>query len=134
MESKTKLQIVIVEDNLMYQQMIAQQVQSVGDQVHFFTKGETCVEQLKDISPDLLVLDYNLEGEMNGLDILKHVRSSHPNTFAVVYSTEEGINTQENFDRFGHFVYIEKKENSINYLQKLFSCIKYSFMTPAMNF
>ena len=130
MESRSKLQIVIVEDNLMYQQMIAKQVQSIGDEVYFFTKGETCVEQLANINPDLLVLDYNLEGDMNGLDILKHVRSSHPNTFAVVYSTEENLNTQENFDNFGHFVYIEKKENSISYLQKLFSCIKYSFMTP----
>jgi CheY-like chemotaxis protein len=129
---RTKLQIVIVEDNLMYQQMIAKQVQSIGDEVHFFTKGETCVEQLKDMHPDLLVLDYNLDGEMNGLDILKHVRNSHPNTFAVVYSTEQGLNTQENFDHFGHFVYIEKKDNSISYLQKLFSCIKYSFMTPSI--
>jgi CheY-like chemotaxis protein len=132
MAQRTKLQIVIVEDNPMYQQMIARQVQSIGDDVHFFTKGETCVEQLTGITPDLLVLDYNLEGEMNGLDILKHVRTSHPNTFAVVYSTEEGLNSQENFDRFGHFVYIEKKENSINYLQELFACIKYSFLTPTI--
>ena len=119
MGQKSKLQIVIVEDNLMYQQMIARQVQSIGDEVHLFTKGETCVEQLAGITPDLLVLDYNLEGEMNGLDILKHVRTSHPNTFAVVYSTEEGLNSQENFDRCGHFEYIEKKENSINCLEKL---------------
>jgi CheY-like chemotaxis protein len=126
--AKSSLQIVIVEDNLMYQQMIARQVQSIGDEVHFFTKGETCVEELRNLKPDLLVLDYNLEGEMNGLDILKHVRSSHPDTFAVVYSTEESLNSQENFDRFGHFVYIEKKENSINYLQQLFSSIKYSFL------
>ena len=132
MEQRSKLQIVIVEDNPMYQQMIAKQVQSIGDDVHFFTKGETCVEQLSGMTPDVLVLDYNLEGKMNGLDILKHVRISHPNTFAVVYSTEEGLNTQENFDRFGHFVYIEKKENSINYLQKLFACIKYSFLTPSV--
>ena len=128
MATKGSLQIVIVEDNLMYQQMIARQVESIGDQVHFFTKGETCVEELQHIKPDLLVLDYNLEGEMNGLDILKHVRSSHPDTFAVVYSTEDSLNTQENFDRFGHFVYIEKKDNSINYLQQLFSSIRYSFL------
>ena len=124
MESRINLQIVIVEDNPMYQQMIARQVQSPGDEVHFFTKGETCVEQVNEINPDLLVLDYNLEGEMNGLDILKHVRSSHPNTFAVVYSTEEGLNTQENFDRFGHFVFVEKKDNSITYLKKLFSSLR----------
>ena len=129
---RSKLQIVIVEDNLMYQQMIAKQVQAIGDEVHFFTKGETCVEELNKISPDLLVLDYNLEGDMNGLDILKYVRSSHPDTFAVVYSTEEGLNTQENFDNFGHFVYIEKRDNSISYLKKLFSCIKSSFMTPTV--
>jgi CheY-like chemotaxis protein len=129
MGDRSKLQIVIVEDNLMYQQLIARQVQSAGDEVHFFTKGETCVEELAGITPDVLVLDYNLEGEMNGLDILKHVRTSHPNTFAVVYSTEEGLNCQENFDRCGHFVYIEKKENSINYLQSLFASIKYSFLT-----
>ena len=132
MELRSKLQIVIVEDNLMYQQMIAKQVQHIGDEVHFFTKGETCVEELSKMSPDLLVLDYNLEGDMNGLDILKHVRSSHPNTFAVVYSTEEGLNTQENFDHFGHVVYIEKRDNSIGYLQSLFSCIKSSFMTPTV--
>src|SRR5690349_5549886 len=103
MATKGSLQIVIVEDNLLYQQLIARQAATIGNQVYSFTKGETCVEELSNLKPDLLVLDYNLEGEMNGLDILQHVRRSHPDTFAVLYSTEETLNTQENYDRFGHF-------------------------------
>src|SRR5206468_1196580 len=95
------------------------QFQASTYDLHFFTSGETCVKQLNNLSPDILVLDYNLDGDMNGLDTLKEIRYVYPNAVAVLFSTEGGLNTDENHQRYGHFAYIEKKENAVSYLRTI---------------
>ena len=38
--------IFIVEDNLMYQQLIARELESFGSQIFFYTTGEHCIANL----------------------------------------------------------------------------------------
>jgi CheY-like chemotaxis protein len=123
MKAKEKLNIIVVEDNLLYQELIAKQLPKVNHEVHFFTKGETCVESLSALDPDILVLDYNLDGQMTGLDTLKSIRSFFPDTFAVLFSSQKGLNTDENFREYGRFEYIEKRENSFSHLKQVLACI-----------
>ena len=55
--------IFVVEDNLLYQSLIAKELESVSNNIHFYTNGESCVDDL-DKQPSVIVLDYNLDGEM----------------------------------------------------------------------
>ena len=66
--------IFIVEDNLIYQQMIARELESFGVQFFFYTTGEHCIANLCR-RPSIVVLDYNLDGEINGLETLKRIKS-----------------------------------------------------------
>ena len=59
--------IFVVEDNLIYQNLIAKELESISQNIHFYTTGEACVSEL-DKQPSVIVLDYNLDGQMNGLD------------------------------------------------------------------
>ncbi|MBC8035002.1 MAG: response regulator [Chitinophagaceae bacterium] len=111
MKQSRELRIFIVEDNLIYQQLIAKELEPISADVHFFTRGESCVEALE-LNPAIVVLDFNLAGSMNGLDTLKSIRSFNPSIYALLFSNQEGLNSPENFSAYGSFDFIEKKETT----------------------
>jgi len=69
MEFSQQPVIFVVEDNLIYQNLIAKELESVSRNIHFYTNGESCLEEL-DKGPSVIVMDYNLDGKLNGLDTL----------------------------------------------------------------
>jgi DNA-binding NtrC family response regulator len=66
----------------------------------FYTKGEKCLEDLHK-NPSVIILDYNLEGEMNGLDTLQEIRKHDPSVYVILFSNQKEINTKENKRLFG---------------------------------
>jgi two-component system, OmpR family, response regulator len=110
--------IFIVEDNLLYQQLIARELESFGGQLFFYTTGEHCVANLCR-KPSIVVLDYNLDGEINGLETLEEIRKFDPSIFVVLFSSQKEVYSSENQQRYGSFNFLEKKEHSFSMLKKL---------------
>lgn len=110
--------IFIVEDNLLYQQLIARELESFGGQLFFYTTGEHCVANLCR-RPSIVVLDYNLDGEINGLDTLEEIRKFDPSIFVVLFSSQKEVHSNENLRRYGSFDFLEKKEQSFFMLKNL---------------
>jgi two-component system, OmpR family, response regulator len=110
--------IFIVEDNLLYQQLIARELESFGGQLFFYTTGEHCVANLCR-KPSIVVLDYNLDGEINGLETLEEIRKFDPSIFVVLFSSQKEVYSCENQQRYGSFNFLEKKEHSFSMLKKL---------------
>ena len=108
MKQNKGLCIIIVEDNLIYQQLIAKQLESISSTIHFFTKGEECIDKLESFRPDIVVLDNNLEGALSGLDTLKVIRLTEPYIHVILFSSELRLNTTENLSFYGVFEYLEK--------------------------
>ncbi len=113
-----KLCIIVVEDNLFYQQLIAKQLESISTAIHFFTNGETCLEELTGCKADLIVLDNNLGGELSGLDTLKRIRTVDTQIHIILFSTELGLDTEENLSLYGHFEYVEKNNAGFKKLKE----------------
>ena len=110
MKKNKNLTIIVVEDNLFYQQLIAKQLESISSTIHLFTSGEDCMKELNRCKPDLIVLDNNLGGVMTGLDTLKAIRLAEPNVQIVLFSSEFGLNTMENLSLYGVFEYVQKND------------------------
>src|SRR6188472_2343613 len=108
MKQNKGLCIIIVEDNPIYQQLIAKQLESIISTIHFFTKGEECIDKLESFRPDIVVLDNNLEGALSGLDTLKVIRLTKPYIHVILFSSELRLNTTENLSFYGVFEYLEK--------------------------
>jgi len=108
MKQIKKLCIIVVEDNLFYQQLIAKQLESISTAIHFFTNGEDCLENFTGYKADLIILDNNLGGEVSGLETLKLIRLIEPNIHVILFSTDSGLDTEENISSYGLFDYIEK--------------------------
>ena len=109
--------IFIVEDNLVYQQLIAKELEELSRDIHFFTRGESCLEALS-LKPSIIVLDYDLAGDLNGLDTLKYIRAANPDIYTVVFSNQPNLDNKENISIYGFFDFVEKKPAAFNDLRE----------------
>jgi len=118
MKQNNKLRIFIVEDNLLFQQLIAKELESISYSQYLFTNGEDCIEKLRQLKPDVIVLDNNLEGPMTGLETLKAIRGFDNDLYIIIFSTDEGIDSLENIASYGNFDYVEKTLASFTQLKQ----------------
>ncbi|MDP9040813.1 MAG: response regulator [Bacteroidota bacterium] len=110
--------IFIVEDNLLYQQLIARELESFGSKLFFYTTGEHCIANLCR-RPSIVILDYNLDGEINGLETLEQIRKFDPSIFVVLFSSQKEVHSNENQQRYGSFDFLEKKDQAFFLLKQL---------------
>jgi two-component system OmpR family response regulator len=110
--------IFIVEDNLLYQQLIARELEDFGGPLFFYTTGEHCLANICR-RPSIVVLDYNLDGEINGLETLEEIRKFDPSIFVILFSSQNDVYSNENQQRYGSFDFLEKKEQSFTLLKQL---------------
>ena len=122
MEFKTQPVIFVVEDNVLYQNLIAKELETLSTNLHFYTNGESAVSDL-DKRPTVIVLDYNLDGKMNGLDTLQRVRDFDPNVYVILFSSQKGLNTKEIFLQYGTFDFLEKNSLSLRTLRQMVDCV-----------
>jgi two-component system, OmpR family, response regulator len=110
--------IFVVEDNLIYQALIAKELEAVSNNIHFYTQGEECIVDLEK-APDIVILDYNLEGVINGLETLEAIRQQVPGLPAILFSNQAGLYSKENLTKYGSFDFLEKCEHSFQHLSKM---------------
>jgi len=122
MEFSQQPVIFVVEDNVIYQSLIAKELESISSNLHFYTNGESCILEL-DKHPTVIVLDYNLDGKMNGLDTLQRVRDFDPNVYVILFSSQKGLNTKEVFLQYGSFDFLEKNSLSLRTLRQMVDCV-----------
>ncbi|HSZ35397.1 MAG TPA: response regulator, partial [Puia sp.] len=115
MHSQVSSGIFIVEDNLLYQQLIARELEGFGGPLFFYTTGEHCLANICR-RPSIVVLDYNLDGEINGLETLEEIRKFDPSIFVILFSSQKEVYSSENRRRYGSFDFLEKKEQSFSLL------------------
>ncbi|HEY4286944.1 MAG TPA: response regulator [Puia sp.] len=122
MELSQQPVIFVVEDNVIYQSLIARELESLSSNLHFYTTGESCISEL-DKHPTVIVLDYNLDGQMNGLDTLQRVRDFDPSIYVILFSSQKGLNTKEVFLQYGSFDFLEKNSLSLRTLRHMVDCV-----------
>ena len=121
MELKNSPIIFVVEDNLFYQHLIAKELESIGGDIFFYTNGESCLMDLHR-NPSVIVMDYNLDGEMNGLDTLLQVRLINSEAYVILFSSQKGLNTKEILVKYGSFDFLEKNNLSFRILKQMVIC------------
>jgi CheY-like chemotaxis protein len=99
--------IFVVEDNPIFHELIIKALESVSNDIHSYTTGEKCLEELHK-GPSVIIMDYMLEGKMNGLSAIRKMRRKHPSVYVILFSTEAGLDTEENQSEYGGFDYLKK--------------------------
>lgn len=104
------LKIFIVEDDMFTSALLKHQLELNPDnEVTLFTNGKDLMNSLHR-RPDLVLLDYNLDGEHGGA-ILKKILEKSPETPVVIVSGQEDITTAVGLLKDGAHDYIVKDDN-----------------------
>jgi CheY-like chemotaxis protein len=81
-----RLRILVVDDNVHMRKLVVTILQAFGaDQIYEAIDGEKAWSIMRDSNPDVVVLDWQMEG-MSGLDFAKQIRTSPqtPNPFVPI--------------------------------------------------
>jgi len=86
MNEETPLRILIVEDDMIIAANISLQLSNLGYEVTGIeSRGEEAILHAKENTPDILLLDINLKGNLDGIDTAKSIqRSKH---IPIIYLT-----------------------------------------------
>jgi FixJ family two-component response regulator len=115
------VRIAVVEDDIMYRQAIEVYLKKVPDsEVHTFESGEQCFRHYGDLNPDILVVDYRLnqeiEGGMDGLDVLRKAKSVRPGTKVIFLTGQGTMDVAVSAIKGGAVDFITKDKNGLTRL------------------
>ncbi len=76
--------ILVVEDERAHGEAIVEGLKRAGHACHVVESGAAAVESLRDRAPDVVITDYRLGGEMDGMDVLRVTKDTCPHTEVVL--------------------------------------------------
>ena len=85
---KNKIRVLVVDDTVVYRKIVSDVLAEIDgvEVVGVAHNGKIAMSKIKTLKPDLLTLDIEMP-EVNGLEVLKYLQESAPDTGAVMLST-----------------------------------------------
>ena len=105
--------IVAIDDEVEFTKTIDQFFSSRGYTVHVALTGTSGIEMVDYHKPEVVLVDLKLPG-MDGDEILKHVRRTHPTTKVIVITAyNDGGKTRDRLLALGAFAHFDKPISSL---------------------
>jgi DNA-binding LytR/AlgR family response regulator len=93
---QSQLKILIVEDEMLIAANIANQLDAFGYEIiGIIPRGEEAIKVVQNEKPDLVLMDINLKGEIDGIETAKRIQQE--GQIPIIYLTAN--NDDENFNR-----------------------------------
>lgn len=109
--------IFLIEESLIYKDLIVGYLQSNKYQnIKVFKKGEECMADLH-LNPDIIILDYSSEG-MSGLELMKKVKLTHPAIDFIFLSAQNDVEVAISIMKLGASDYVVKNDKAPTRLVK----------------
>jgi signal transduction histidine kinase len=99
--------ILIVEDELLTAMSLAEDLQEMGYEIiDTVTSGEEAIQLANDRQPDLILMDINLAGSMDGIETATEIRQrlNIPVIFLTSYSNDETLKRAQQTGSFGYLL------------------------------
>jgi DNA-binding NtrC family response regulator len=98
--------------------LIIKQFDELFPEVIVFDNGPDAMNEIMNNPPDLIILDYELIGEMSGLDILKELKKISASIPIIFFTANIDISITSSILKVGVVEYIEKNIFSLPRLKK----------------
>jgi DNA-binding NtrC family response regulator len=118
MATTTTAQLLIVDDDKAFRVATVALLQDAGYATHAVAKASEAIELLKKRDFDLVISDLVMEG-MNGIELLRQVKQSHPGLTVIMVTGFGSIQTAVDAMRLGAYDYITKPCNNDELLMKV---------------
>lgn len=120
---KTKQKMIIIEDDPTWVALLTGKFAKQYEVVSF-ASGEALLEQLDGHKANLYIIDYHLEGQMNGYDCLREIKKRFPNSYCVMFSAQEDVQVAVDVLEKGAYDYVVKREGAHERLKIIFRNIE----------
>jgi|TARA_B110000093_G_scaffold16193_1_gene14977 DNA-binding NtrC family response regulator len=119
---KNLQRIFIVEDDTFYAGLLKNEiVKNRLGEVESYSTGESFMNNLFKM-PDIVLLDHNL-GSMQGVEILKKIKSLNPNIQVIILSAQDKMKVAITSLKFGAYDYVEKNDFAFDRIKALIKSI-----------
>lgn len=119
METKSDLSVFIVEDDIIYQEIIKNELsQKKFKNIEVFTSGLDCIRNLSK-QPDVIILDYNLDKRMNGIQVLQKIKIINRDIQVIMLTSQEKLDVAINSMKYGAYDYIIKNDVAMKRLDQM---------------
>lgn len=104
--------IFVVEDDVLYLNLIIKELEKMGyTNIKSYSTGKEAIHDLSE-KPDVALLDYFLEKDYTGMDILKKLRQRFPDTQVIFLTASDDVNIAVDTMRNGAYDYIVKGDTA----------------------
>ncbi len=103
----TRGKILIVEDERLVAEDLRDSLGAAGyDVVGIVASGERAIDRAAELEPDLVLMDINLGGSIDGVEAARSIRAARgtPVVYLTAFSNDETINRARETDAFGFIV------------------------------
>jgi len=105
--------IVAIDDEIEFTKTIDQFFSTRGYEVHVAMTGTSGIELVDYHKPDVVLVDLKLPG-VDGDEVLKHIRRTHPSTKVIVITAyNDGGKTRDRLLALGAFAHFDKPVSSL---------------------
>lgn len=111
--------IHIAEDEIEISELLASFFQRKGFQVSTSTSAEEAMKTIDIETPDFAILDLFLEGQKNGLDILKFIKKKYPSVKTIVASGIIESTMKEQMNGYKPDIFLQKPYSLDELLSKI---------------
>ncbi|MBN4061970.1 MAG: response regulator [Flavobacteriales bacterium] len=112
MKKQNQLSIFLVEDDPLYASALQYDLKSESKyKIRVFPSGEDCLKNIK-ADPDIVLLDYFLKGDLNGIGVLKKIKQYKNDIEVIFLSGQEKIEVATNAMKYGAYDYVVKNESA----------------------
>lgn len=101
------MKIIFVEDDTNLAFMLADGLESEGFTVKHHTEGISAINAIPDFEPDIILLDVNLDGHINGFETARKIRLNYQTPIIFTTSRTQIEDLQEGFS-IGNVDYLKK--------------------------
>ncbi|MCD4747450.1 MAG: response regulator [Bacteroidales bacterium] len=119
MEKAKNEMIFVVEDDSLFLNLIQHELEKQNyKNVKLFSTGKECIDNL-DMKPDIALLDYWLEKNLTGINVLKKIKKRYPHTQVIFLTASDDVNIAVDTMRNGAYDYIVKGDTAFIRLRHL---------------
>jgi len=110
-------QLFLVDDDELILKSFSRHLKNLGfENIKTFDNGGSALNQLTE-NPFLVLLDYQM-ADLNGFEVLRKIKRYNPNTYVIMLSSQDDLQSAVNTLKFGAFDYIIKGDADMQNLQK----------------
>lgn len=99
--------VLLVDDEAAFANALSQRLTLKNFRTEVATRGEQALEFVGQETPDIVLLDLRMPG-MDGLDVLKNIKASHPEVQVIILSGQETAGDRAEAIRYGAFDFVSK--------------------------